>query len=389
MSSGGGSVPQAPDLSQNISQANQTYGTATSDAAQTMNTAQSYNTNAQNNLSNVTAQSNSMAGQIGAQAGQNMSTYGSSFVPLQQSEATAAQNYGSAANTARLQGQAVAGTNAANQAALTNSQQALAAEGVDPGSVHGAALNRQAAVQGAAQAAGAGTNSAINTQQTAFGMQNTANQLGTQVGQMGTAGAAQAASTGQQGQSGINSTNSSGVNNLTASNSYLNTGVSANNSALTANQDQFGDQMQSYQAQQAANSSMMSSIGSIAGAAAMFMEEGGVVPRGTSGAGQLGAIPAYANGGPVTGAKLPVSAPFSNMSAGGPVSAKGALPRSPIPGSTDTKPAILTPGEFVIPKDVVDFKGQDFFHKLVDSSRQGNNKRRAIPVNHSPHVSMH
>lgn len=372
MSSGGGSVPKAPDLSQQTNQANATYGTATSNAAQTMNTAQAYNQNAQNNLSNVTSQTNSMAGQIGAQANQNMQTYGSSFVPLQQQEAQEASNYGSQANVARLQGQAVAGVNSANQAALQNSQQALASEGVDPASIHGAALQRQQAIQGAAQAANAGTQSAIQTQQTAFGMQNQANQLGMQVGASGTQGAATAAQTAQSGQAGINQTNSSGVNNLTAANSYLNSATNANNSALTAQQNQFSDQMQSYQAQQAASSGMLSSIGSIAGAAAMFMEEGGVVPRGTSGEGSLGAIPST-----------------TNYSAGGGVSARGALPRSPIPGSTDTKPALLTPGEFVIPKDVVDFLGQEHLHKLVDKTRAQANSRRAIPVQHSPHVSMH
>lgn len=372
MSSGGGSVPKAPDLSGNVNQANATYGTATSDAQQTMNTAQAYNDNAQKNLSNVVSQSNSMAGQIGAQAGQNMQTYGSTFVPLQQTEAQAAQNYGSQANVARLQGQAIANTNAANQAARQNSAAALASEGVDPASVHGAALDRQASVAGAGQAANAGTQSAIQTQQQAFNMENTANQLGTQVGQMGTQGAATAAGVGQAGQQTVNSTNAAGVNNLTAANSYLNTGVSANNSAEKAANDQFGDQMQAYQAQQQASSGLMSSIGSIAGAAMMFMEEGGPVPD-NSGMGRLGGA-------------IPTS---GNYSQGGNVTSRGALPRSPIPGSTDTKPALLTPGEFVIPKDVVDFKGQDFFHRLVDTTRQANNKRRAIPVNHAPHVSMH
>ena len=67
----------------------------------------------------------------------------------------------------------------------------------------------------------------------------------------------------------------------------------------------------------------------------------------------------------------------------------GALPKSPIPGSTDTKPALLTPGEFVMPKDVVDFKGQDYFHRQIDSIRKQKNKRQAIPTNHPPHMAMH
>lgn len=365
--SGGGTAPKAPDLSGNVNAGNQTYGTATSNAAQTMNTAQAYNTQAQNNLSGVTAATNSMAGQIGANANQNLQTYGQTFVPLQQQEAQAASDYGSQANVARLQGQAVANTNSANQAARANSAAALASEGVDPASVHGAALDRQASVMGAAQAANAGTQSAINTQQQAFGMQNTANQLGTQVGQMGTTAAAQSAGVSQAGQAGINSTNTAGVNNLTANTQQLNAGTNANNSAVGAAQGQFQDQQTSYQDQQAQSAGLMSSVGSIAGAAAMFMEQGGPVPAG--------------RGIPMAGAQ--------NMSAGGAVPRQGALPVSPIPGSTDTKPAILTPGEFVVPKDVVDHLGAEHFHKLIDKTREQANGRRAIPVNHSPHVSMH
>lgn len=361
--SGGSKAPAAPDLSGNVNAGNATYGQATSDAQQTMNTAQQYNANAQSNLSNVTAQNNSMAGQIGAQAGQNMQTYGSSFVPLQQTEAQSAQDYGSQANVARLQGQAVANTNSANQAARANSAQALAAEGVDPASVHGAALDRQQSVIGAAQAANAGTQSAIQTQQQAFGMQNTANQLGTTVGQMGTAGAATGAQVADAGQTATNQTNQVGVGNLTAGSTYLNTGVNANNSAVSANQAGFQDQQTQYQDQQASQAGIGSLVGDVAGAAMMFMEGGGPVPQG-----------------------IPTT---TNYSVGGNVTARGALPRSPIPGSTDTKPALLTPGEFVMPKDIVDFKGQDYFHRQIDSIRQAKNKRMAIPVQHAPHVSMH
>ena len=119
----------------------------------------------------------------------------------------------------------------ADQAARTNSAQALASEGVDPASIHGAALDRQASVTGAGQEAAAGTQSAINTTNTANQMVANANQLGMQVGTAGTAGAATAANTAAAGQQSVNQTNQTGVNNLTAANSYLNTGTNANSSA--------------------------------------------------------------------------------------------------------------------------------------------------------------
>jgi hypothetical protein len=49
---------------------------------------------------------------------------------------------------------------------------------------------------------------------------------------------------------------------------------------------------------------------------------------------------------------------------------------------------MLTPGEFVIPQDVVQHIGSEKLHKLVDKTREDANKRRAIPVNHPPHMSM-
>jgi hypothetical protein len=52
------------------------------------------------------------------------------------------------------------------------------------------------------------------------------------------------------------------------------------------------------------------------------------------------------------------------MQAGGVVPEQGALPASPIPGGTDRKLLMATPGEVVVPKDVVEWKGQEFFHKL-------------------------
>lgn len=392
--SGGATVPKAPDLSGNVQSANNTFNTATSNAGQTFNTAQQFNQNAQKNLANVTNQTNSMAGQIGSQATQNINTYGSTFVPLQAQQAKQAQDYGSAENVEKLQGMAVANTNAANQAARQNSAAALASEGVDPASIHGAALDRQASVAGAGQVAAAGTQSALNTQNTAIGLTQQANQLGLQVGAAGTQGAATAAGVANEGQSSINQTNSSGVNNLTAANTYLNTGVNANNSAVSANQAQFGDQMQQYQAQQAQDNSTLSAVGSIAGAAAMFMEKGGPVPMHIGGA-PLGAgarAPMAHSGLPVVhGAVRPrqaIQMPFEPMDAGGPVTARGALPVGTFPGTTDRKPAMLTPGEFVVPADAVQHMGAEYWHKQVDKAREQANKRRAIPINHAPHMSM-
>lgn len=393
--SGGAAIPKAPDLSGNIASANATAGQATANATQTMNTAQAYNKNAQSNLTGVTDMNNSMAGQIGANATQNLNTYGSTFTPLQKQQADQAQAYGGQENTQKLQGMAIANVNDANQAARQNSAAALASEGVDPASVHGAALDRQMGVTQAGQTAAAGTQSALNTQNQSIALTNQANQLGMQVGAQGTQGAATAANTANAGQSTINNTNASGVSNLQGANSYLNTSTNANNGAVQANQADFGNQMQVQQAQQAQSNSTMSALGSVAGAAMMFMEDGGSVNPDIPHPRQ--AIPIHApqmahTGLPVNGNhQRPRAIPlhFEAMDTGGPVTARGALPAGSIPGTTDRKPAMLTPGEFVIPHDVVQHIGAEKLHKLIDKTREDANKRRAIPVPHAPHMSMH
>lgn len=388
--SGGAAIPKAPDLSGNVDSANATAKQATSDATQTMNTASAYNQNAQTNLAGVTNTANSMAGQIGSTATQNLNTYGSQFTGLQAQEAQQAAAYGGQANVQKLQGMAVANSNAADQAARSNSAAALASEGVDPASIHGAALDRQNSVTGAANVAGASTQSALNTQNTAFGMENTANQLGLQIANAGTTGAATAANTAESGQGTINNTNSSGVNNLTAANSYLNSSTNANNGAVSANQAGFSDAMQVQAAQQAQQNSTMSAIGSVAGAAMMFMEGGGVVGGANLARGARSPMPH--SGLPVVAGHVrprqAIPMPFEPMYAGGPVTTRGALPVGSIPGTTDRKPAMLTPGEFVIPHDVVQHLGTEKLHKLIDSTRENANKRRAIPVQHAPHMSM-
>lgn len=395
------SPPKAPTLATQTNAANANVATAASDASQTMNTAQTYNNNAQSNLSNVTNGINSAAGALGAQAGQNISTYGQQFVPLQGQEAQAAQDYGSQANVQKLQGMATANVNTADQAARSNSAAALASEGVDPASIHGAALDRQAGIVGAGQVAGAATQSAVNTQNTAFGMENTANQLGLQVGAQGAAGETAATTAAATGQNEINTTDTTGVGNLGAAANYLNAGTNANANAIGAATGGFSNQMAGYNAQNSQDAGYASLIGAAATTAASFAAGGGPIDSAPVRALNVGGSPITRGArSPMAHSGLPVVAghvrprqaipmSFEPMTAGGPVRAQGALPIGTFPGTTDRKPAMLTPGEFVIPKDVVDHLGTEKLHKFIDSSRQNANKRRALPVMHQPHMSAH
>src|SRR5882672_10101959 len=176
--SGGGSVPNAPDVSGNIKNADATFGTATSSAGQTMAAANALNANASNHLQTVAGEQLPMLNQVNNQSKGNMASYQTNFQPLQAQQAQQARDYTSGANIDMLRGRAVADANASQEAARRNSAAALAAEGVDPASIHGGALDRQAGIAGAAQTAGAANNSYLNTMDTGRQLVQGANQLG-------------------------------------------------------------------------------------------------------------------------------------------------------------------------------------------------------------------
>ncbi len=353
--------PKSPDANQtqNINNAESNYTTATGNAQQTMNTAQALNSNSQNTLNQTLGSETPMVGAVNASANKNLSTYGNTFTPLQEQQAKQASQYASGANSDLLAGRAAADQGAATSAALANQRASLASEGVDPASVHGSALTQEAALSGAANAAGAATNSRINTTNTAAGLMNQANQVGLAAGNLGTNQAGEGSNIASGITADVNNTNNSNVNNLTAANSYLNTANGAINAGTGASSSQFNEEQQKYEDTIGANAS------------------------------QIGAMSGIASGATNIGADMmPTSA---SMAGGGPVSQKGALPFPIVPGTTDTKLAALTPGEFVIPKDVTQHLGHEKLHKLIDKTREDIAGRQGIPMHHqlsSAHVSQ-
>ncbi|MFI5397614.1 MAG: hypothetical protein ACHQ9S_18915 [Candidatus Binatia bacterium] len=345
-------IPSANNAAQ-LGNAQATYGTATSDAAQTMNTAQALNANSQKQLNTTMGEENPMVTNVNNTANQNLSQYGSTFSPLQAQQAKMAQNYTSDANTQQRAGVAVADQAAAAAAASSNNKAMLASEGIDPASVHGAALDRQAGISTAANEAGAANTSVLQTQATGNQLIAGANQLGMEVGSAGNTGAQTGSTMANNTQGTMNQTNTSDVNNLTAANTYLNTGVGAINAGTNAQAEQFSEQQKAYQDQQQAQASKGSAFGGIAKTAM-----------------NMGAD--YMTGG--------MSGMLGGVAHGGPISPHGALPTPIIPGTTDTKLIAATPGEFMLPKDVSEFMGHDKLHRLIDSTRQKIAERKGIPT---------
>ena len=380
MGKGGGSVPNAPDLSGNVKSADAISSTATDQANQTFNTAKSYNDTAQKNLTTIVGAQTPVMQKLADTTNQNLSTYGSTFAPLQAKQAQDAAAYGSDANIRRLQGAAIADQASAAEASRKRAAAALASEGVDPASIHGGALDSQAAIEAAKAEAGAGTASALNTENTGRQLVNQANELGLQVGSLGNQNASTGAGVAGQLAQDVNATNATGVQNLTANNGLLNTGVSANRSASDIASQQFNDAMKAYQAKQEQTAGGLGAIGGVLGGVGKLVggKTGGII----SAAAPLASF--LDGGGPVPGPTDGIAHGVS-FGRGGTVSAAGALPKPPNPAHpTDTVPALLTPSEYVIPKDVATHKGHEFFHKLIDKARVEMADRQAIP--HAPAV---
>jgi len=352
MSASGPKSVGTNDVSGNIKNANKTFDTATSFGNQTMDAAKGLNSNALSHLSEVAGQQLPMLQNVNNQANSNYANYQNTFQPLQQQQAQQAKDYTSGENIDMLRGRAVADSNASQQAARQNSAMALAAEGVDPASIHGGALDRMASIKGAAQNAGVANQSYLDTQNTGRQLVQGANALGMQVQQQGNEQAQIGSGIGSSLVNAETGSNAGAINNLQGADTYLNTGVNANKSSADIASEDNKDRLK----------------------AAQFAAEAAK----QKGAGIGGALSSLA---PLAGMAL--------MEKGGPVSQRGALPYAPVPGTTDTVPMLATPGEFMIPKDVVDHKGAEFFHKLIDSTRLKANERRAIPQPVFAHQSNH
>lgn len=228
-----------------------------------------------------------------------------------------ALTYASPQRIATDVGQAEAGVQQAGEAARQSAIRDLQSYGIDPSSGRYAALDQANRVQTAASAAGAGNQQRMADIAQGTGMQE------------------QAISSGLQ-----NTMVGYGASN--ALNSLLSTGMQLKYPPL----GQTSESSQESSGQSTSGSFSNSGGGGGGGG-------GGVIPHGS----YYGQSASSGTGG----GSLHV------YSAGGSVSSK----ISPSDGAKiDDVPANLTAGEFVIPKDVVEYKGKEFFYKLMAAARK-------------------
>lgn len=252
--------------------------------------------------------------------------YQTTFKPLEDQIVQEAQTYDTPEKRAQAAQADMATVASQSDLARQAAQRNLEGYGIDPSSTRYAALDVGSRTQQAAAMAGAGNQAMRRVEDTGRALKADAANLGRGF-QINPLASSQAAAAGNQATSGINlGTTASGASTMGTGAQWQGIGNQALGTWGNALNMGYNNALSGYNAQnQAAGSGWGSALGLVGSLA--LMEEGG----------DVGNIP-------------PAASPTRGI-------------------ETDDVPANLTVGEFVIPKDVKDWKGEEFFHNLIEKSR--------------------
>lgn len=284
-----------------------------------------------------------------AAADRDRQRYEQIYQPLEEQAVQDAQEFASPERQAFEMGRAQANVADQFEMARRSAMQNLESFGVDPSSTRFAALDLGSRVQEAAAQAGAGNQARAQTEAMGRAMRSEAINVGRGYpGQIaGTYGTAL-----QSGNSAANTQlagTASGASTMGTAPQYMATGNQAIGQWGNTLNMGYNNQMAQFNANQQSSSGIGSLLGAGLGVAAnsgFAFEQGGAIPDPSQ----------------VTpGGKVPTTA-------------------SPTRGAAiDDVDAKLTVGEFVVPKDVAAWKGEEFFQKLIMQSRKSKEAAPAKP----------
>lgn len=261
--------------------------------------------------------------------------YETLFQPLEENLIKEFQNYDTPERRVQEQGKAIADVTSTFDASRRNALQRLESYGVDPSQTRNAALDVGVRTQQAAAQAAAATAAGQRVGDVGRSLRAEAINIGkglpSQVaGAYGTSLAA-----GQGSVAGSASTTAAGIGARTSGQGFTGQALQGYQQGADIRGQQFGMEMQNWQAGQ---DQTMGMINAGAGVAGMMIADGGPIRTYQDG-GQ--AIPFKDDGSVATGV------------------GDGS-------GIDDAVPAQLSDGEYVIPADVVRIKGEEFFDKLLE-----------------------
>lgn len=256
--------------------------------------------------------------------------YKDTYKPIEADFADKVQNWDSPERREQMAGQAQSGVASQFEQARNAAQMQLESYGVDPTSTRYAALDLASRVQQGATAAGAGTQAIQNVEQTGLGLQGQAINTGRGYQQNVNSTIGTGSSAGNAGSSGLTGFFGTSSNAMTAPVAWFNAGNNAQSTAANAFNNFTKNSISQQQANTSQMTGMMSGISSLLGSVAS-LEDGGAIPE--------------------PGGHVPYSA-------------------SPTQGAAvDDVPARLNAGEFVIPKEVVEWEGQKNIYKMIDKAK--------------------
>jgi hypothetical protein len=278
-------------------------------------------------LQQVLGKQNAVQDEQLANARLDRSRYQQIYQPLEDNLVKDFQNYDSPTRRAADRSRAIADVNQSFDAQRTNALQRLEGYGVDPSMVRNQALDVGVRTAQAQAQAAAGTNAARNTEAVGRSLRAEALNIGKGYPSNVAGAYGQVLNAGNSQVGNANATTAGGAASFGAAGQGLNTALQGYNSA--SNISTQGFQNASAAAKQNSDS-ITGAISGVAGIAGMFMADGGE-PR--------QAIPMQQVG--------PVQGPGDGS------------------GIDDQVPAMLSVKEYVIPADVVQAKGREFFDKLL------------------------
>lgn len=274
------------------------------------------------------------------------------FRPVEDRFVQDAMDYASPERREMEMGRAQAAVAQQFEGARNAATQKLESFGVDPSATRYAALDIGLRAQQAASQAAAGNQAGMATDAMGRQLMGQAIQLGRQsLGQ----GMGMQSIANQSGTGAVNSglaTTASGAQTMGTATQYAGLASNSLNNAAGMMNMGYQNALGAYKAEQDASSGWGSALGLVGGlingaksggaaGLGLFMEDGGAVPT--------------------TGGAVPLSA-------------------SPSGGQqVDDVPARLNAGEFVMPKDVTSWKGEEFFQKLIEQSRKAKQGAGAKP----------
>jgi hypothetical protein len=258
------------------------------------------------------------------------SYYESTYKPIEQQVARDAMGYDSAENIAKRSGIAGANVEQNYSAAQQENARNLSRYGLNPNSSAFALTNERLMRDKALAKAGAETGAAFDTMDRGIALRAGAANFGRNMPNTASNYYTNANNAGAGAMNTSTQMNNTALNNASVMGQGFSTAMNGNQSSGNLLLSQFGAQMQGYQADQSAKSGMYQGIGTLVG---MGLTKGG-------------AFAAMADGGKIH------QGPGKVRGIGGPVD--------------DKIPAMLSNGEYVIPADVVEAKGVEFFDRLKD-----------------------